>query len=78
MWHHCFCCFRVSTLIHYIAFLETEPKQQKSADNEVTTITVDTEVFLITVFISYMNITSFDTATGIAFNSINTFTINDQ
>ncbi|XP_043995175.1 chitin synthase chs-2-like [Gambusia affinis] len=26
---------RVSTLIHYIAFLETEPKKQKSADNEV-------------------------------------------
>uniref|UniRef100_A0A3B5MNJ8 chitin synthase n=1 Tax=Xiphophorus couchianus TaxID=32473 RepID=A0A3B5MNJ8_9TELE len=73
MLHH-----RVSTLIHYIAFLETEPKQQKSADNEVTTITVDTEVFVITVFISYMNITSFDTATGIAFNSINTFTINDH
>ncbi|PWA23242.1 hypothetical protein CCH79_00020774, partial [Gambusia affinis] len=26
---------RVSTLIHYIAFLETEPKKQKSADHEV-------------------------------------------
>uniref|UniRef100_A0A3Q2SPF1 chitin synthase n=1 Tax=Fundulus heteroclitus TaxID=8078 RepID=A0A3Q2SPF1_FUNHE len=42
---------RVSTLIHYIAFLETELKQQKSPDKQVLAISVEMKVFL-TVFIS--------------------------
>uniref|UniRef100_A0A3B3UBJ4 chitin synthase n=1 Tax=Poecilia latipinna TaxID=48699 RepID=A0A3B3UBJ4_9TELE len=60
MLHH-----TISTLIHYIAFLQTEPKQQKCADNEVPTVSVDAMYsYLLFLFLTW-TITSFNTTTGI-------------
>ncbi|XP_014845296.1 PREDICTED: uncharacterized protein LOC106919447 [Poecilia mexicana] len=50
MLHH-----RISTLIHYIAFLQTEPKQQKCADNEVDSIADSNDESAYNTDLSYVS-----------------------